>query len=88
VTTFVVNPFNAVVSRTEKLNGNIFQAYEYVGELELETINTQRDLVLQSYSKEQSFWKLVDRMKYSFLRGTALKTNSCFGAVGLCHALF
>jgi hypothetical protein len=84
---FVVNPFNAVdVSETATLTANLFQAD--VGELELEIINIQSDIVLQSYSKEKNFWKLVDGMKYPILRGTALRINSCFGSIYLCEALF
>jgi hypothetical protein len=71
---FVVNPFNAVdVSETETSIANLFQTD--VRGLELEIINIQSDIVLQSYSKEKNFWKLVDRMKYPILQGTAFRIN-------------
>jgi hypothetical protein len=84
---FVVNPFNAVdVSETATLIANPFQAD--VRELGLEIINIQSDIVLQSYSKEKNFWKLVDGMKHPILRGTALGINSCFGSTYLRRHYF
>jgi hypothetical protein len=46
-----------------------------VWEFELEIINIQSDIMLQSYAKEHNFWKLVDRIKYPILQGTAVMIN-------------
>jgi hypothetical protein len=60
MTTFVVNPHNAVdVSEAATLIGKLLQAD--VGKLQLEIINIQSDTLLQSYSGE-IFWKPVNRM--------------------------
>lgn len=87
MTKFVVNPLNAAgVPERATLTGIIFKVD--VGKLELEIINTENDIVLQSYSKEKNFWKPVGHMKCPLLQGTVLRYNSCFGSTCLREVLF
>lgn len=37
----------------------------------VETTNVQRDIVKQSYTKEKSLWKLVERLMHLLVSGTA-----------------
>jgi hypothetical protein len=87
MTEFVAHPLNAAdAPQRATLIGNISKAD--VAELELETINTESDIVLLSCSKEENFWKPVGPTECPLLRGTALSFNSCFGFTCLLETSF
>jgi hypothetical protein len=86
VAKFVVNPLSAAdIPQRATLIGNIFKPG--VGELELETINTESNILLQFYSKE-NIWKPGDHMKCLLLRGTAFRFSSCFGSTCIRESTF
>lgn len=57
-------------------------------ELEMEIINLQNDIQLQSQQNAQHFWRLVDPENYKNIHQAALKVSSLFGSTYLCESAF
>uniref|UniRef100_A0A3B3HZV5 Uncharacterized protein n=1 Tax=Oryzias latipes TaxID=8090 RepID=A0A3B3HZV5_ORYLA len=84
---FVTNPFMQVdVTSTAEQLSALFTLN--AGDVEMEILTLQNDLLLKAHQSAPNFWCLVDQEKYSGVCTAAMKIACFFGSTYLCESAF
>ncbi|MGL6121402.1 MAG: hypothetical protein ACRC0V_12975 [Fusobacteriaceae bacterium] len=88
IVTFFINPFNSNIDITKLANsmGQILQKES--DKIEIEILNIQNDIMLQSIGLNEKFWNIVDAKKYPILKTGAYIIKSYFVSTYLCNPCF